>query len=78
MAALTIGQVTFEKESRCGIAGVKIEANKRDTKAAGVTRRHGCACPSPLCPVMAAKRLVETRAGAAEEEPLVTNKTGKA
>ena len=75
MAALTVGQVKFEKGSDCGVAAVKVLASKRDTKAEGVTRRHGCACPSPLCP-QTAKEFKESRIGAAENEPLVTSKQG--
>ena len=77
LAAMTVGQVSFEKGAGCGVAVVKIAASKADTRAAGTTRRHGCACPSPLCPVAVARKLVGSRKGAAGGDPLITNKGGE-
>ena len=76
LAALTVDKVWFESGEGCGIACVKVSASKVDPMAAGVTRKHGCACPSPLCPVWTARRLVASRAGAAGCEPLVTGIRG--
>ena len=40
-------------------ASWNMPASKADWLALGKVRTHGCACPSPLCPVCAAKRVVE-------------------
>ena len=56
---------------------VTIAAGKADSKAKGVKRRHGCACPSVLCPVVAARQLKVSRQGADDDEPLVVNIGGE-
>ena len=41
----------------CGWAEWVLPATKTDPKAEGVTRSLACACPSPLCPVNAARKV---------------------
>ena len=71
------GQVSFKNGAGFGVAVVESAASKADTRAAGTTRRHGCACPSPLCLVATARKLVGSRKGAAGRGPLITNRFGE-
>ena len=77
LAALTAGQLTFETGPGCGIAVVEIAASKNETRAKGAKRRHGCACPSPLCLVNAARKLKASRQGAEDSDPLVVTTEGR-
>ena len=60
VSAAVVGQVTFQEgEDSCGTAPLNLPVSKSDTQALGKKRTHVCACPSPLCPVRAARQLVE-------------------
>ena len=41
----------------CGVASLLLPVSKADPQALGKLRSLRCSCPSPLCPVGAAKRL---------------------
>ena len=46
------------KPGNCGFAKWHLPRSKTDLQALGVHRSLGCACPSPLCPVAAMKRVM--------------------
>ena len=58
--------------STCGWAEWTLPATKTDTKAEGVVRSLACACPSPLCPVSAARRAATASELVRHQTPMVT------
>ena len=67
----------FKPGGGCGVATLRVSASKRDWRAKGVKRHHGCACPSRWCPVLSAKALWEAAKGDSEA-PLVLTVGGQA
>ena len=63
VANLRQQDVSATRSGGCGVAELRVSASKTDTAGRGVKRQHGCACPSPLCPVAAVKRLLARAAG---------------
>jgi hypothetical protein len=63
LAAATLSQLSFAEDpgakegQECGIATLLLPVSKSDVQALGKSRSLRCSCPSPLCPVGAAKRL---------------------
>ncbi|CAK0789745.1 unnamed protein product [Prorocentrum cordatum] len=61
-----------EEEGPCGCAEWLLPASKADVRALGKKRCLGCACPAPLCPVAALRRVVgaslDARAKARRDE----------
>ena len=91
LAATTLAQITItmpdeselDHQDQRGCAEVNLPASKADTQALGKRRSLRCSCPSPLCPVAAAKRLVAAArvrqvatGGSAEFVPLVVDING--
>ena len=76
LANITKQDTAFVEGVGCGVAALHISASKTDAKARGIWRRHGCACPSRLCPVKALKKLVASAGKQMECVPLVTTKKG--
>ena len=70
LANLEKGDILFTKGTGCGVATLRVSASKTDWQAKGVSRHHGCACPSYWCPVRAAKALW-TSTGDDAHSPLV-------
>jgi hypothetical protein len=67
----------------CGIVVLDLPVSKTDPTGAGVTRKHGCSCGTgqqALCPVAAARRILEAgaRFGDDEDLPFFINSAGKA
>jgi hypothetical protein len=59
LAAANVGQITFQvQEGTCGTATFNLPVSKSDVQALGKFRTHVCTCPSPLCPVKAARSVV--------------------
>ncbi len=77
LANLRLQDVSVAIGRGCGVAALKVSASKTDWKAKGLVRRHGCACPSVLCPVRAVRALLEAApAGADGNTPLVRGRKG--
>ena len=66
----------FKKGLGCGIATIRASASKTDWQAKGVSRHHGCACPSYWCPVHAVKVLWAST-GNDSHSPLVQTLQGR-
>ncbi len=78
LANLAAEDITITAGRGCGVAAVRVSASKTDWRAKGLTRRHGCACPSPLCPVRAAKVLLAAAMGLeGNHTPLVRGLDGR-
>ena len=62
-----------EGQAGCGWAEWKLLATKTDVAAQGTTRTLGCACPSPLCPVAAMRKVLGAaqRRGGGAGSPLL-------
>jgi hypothetical protein len=58
LAAAVVGQFVIHEGDGCGTATIDLPVSKSDVKALGKRRTHVCTCPSPLCPVAAATRLL--------------------
>ena len=58
-AAAAVADITVHSDGTggCGWAEWLLPASKTDTKAHGTVRSLACACPSPLCPVGALRRV---------------------
>ena len=56
LQAVTVHEPTQESEG-CGWVEWHFPASKTDARALGATRALGCACPTPLCPVAAMRRV---------------------
>ena len=76
VAGLQVRDVTVEAGHGCGVAVIDISSSKTDAQARGVSRRHGCACPSHLCPVKAVRRLWLRTVGSQPGAPLVVTTEG--
>ncbi len=76
LAALQKGDITFAAARGCGTSTINLAVSKADPSAKGVHRTLGCACPSPLCPVAAARRLVQSGVALANSDYLVRNLAG--
>ena len=76
LANLEKGDLRFTKGPGCGVATLKVAASKTDGQAKGVSRHHGCACPSYWCPVRAAKALWAST-GDDAQSPLVQTLQGQ-
>ena len=59
LSAAKAEHLTFIKGEGCGGCTWLLPVSKNDHMALGKKRTHWCACPSPLCPVAAAKKLHE-------------------
>ncbi len=78
LANLTGADVSICAGRGCGVAAVLVSASKTDWRAKGLTRRHGCACPSILCPVRAVRTLLRDAAARnAMDGPLVLSRDGR-
>ena len=68
---MRIQDVKLKDGTGCESAEIKVSVSKTDWRATGCTRKHNCACPSPLCPVAAVRNLVQQAAGRPAEDTLV-------
>ena len=75
-ALRVVRQITITpKEDTCGVVALFLPASKTDAKGEGVLRKQGCTCRKApgLCPVAAARRLLDiaAEAGRKPDEPLL-------
>ena len=77
LASVVKKDVEFKGELGCDVATLCVSASKLDWKAKGVTRHHGCACPSVWCPVKASKILVGAADKKSREAPSAVTSKGE-
>ena len=76
VANMLIQDVTLKNGTGCGSVEIEVSVSKTDWRATGCTRKHNCACPSPLCLVAAVRVLVRRAAGRPAEDTLVRTVKG--